>query len=71
MTNGAQIYANIKYEAPVDSTSTVKLSLKGHMMFIYGTVTQQAFPRHYTAADIKLINDIWDYLGHPENKIIL
>ena len=71
MCDGAKLHSNIKYESTVESTTTLHLSLKGHMMFIYGIVTGEKLPNHYTAADIKLINEIWDYLRHPENKIIL
>jgi hypothetical protein len=60
----------VKFEGSADTVMTVEVNLKGQMMLIYGVVTKQSFPKHYTAADIKLINEIWDYLGHPENKII-
>ena len=69
--SGDGLNVPITFSETVTNRATIEFTLKGKMIFIYGMVTGERLPNHYTAADIKLINEIWDYLDHPENKIIL
>ncbi len=68
---GDKITANMKFEGSVAQEDTYVLSPLGSMMFIYVQVTKRTFPTVYTPNDIDLINQIWVYLGRPENKILL
>lgn len=68
---GDTISADIRFEASVSQSDTYVLNALGSMMFIYVQVTKKTFPTVYTPNDVDLINQIWVYLGRPENKIIL
>ena len=68
---GDTVSANIRFTASTSKQDEYVLNPLGSMMFIYTQVTSRTFPKIYTPDDINLINQIWDYLGHPENKIIL
>jgi len=68
---GKMLFANINFEASKTVTTEYKLNSLGSMMLLYGQITKKGLPKVYTPDDISLINQIWDYLGHPENKIFL
>ena len=68
---GKMLFANINFESSKTDTAVYTLNSLGSMMLLYGQVTSKPLPKVYTPDDINLINQIWDYLGHPENKIFL
>jgi hypothetical protein len=65
------VVARLQYDGSASLTEELTLNLQGSMMFIYGTVMKKPLPKIYTPHDISLINQIWDYLKHPEYKIIM
>ena len=61
----------LEFNAPALQTDTVVLSLGGTVSYLYVRFFKEPFPLLPTNSQREKINAIWDYIGHPENKLAL
>ena len=61
--------ADIAFEAQVQATQEINLSLQGTVMFLYARVFGEPYPSKPTSDQRARINSIWTGIGRPENMI--
>jgi len=61
----------LEFNAPALQTDTVILTLGGTVAYLYVRFFKEPYPMLPTNLQREKINAIWDYIGHPENKLDL
>lgn len=61
----------LQFNTPALQTDTVILSLQGTVSYLYVRFFKEPFPLLPTNLQREKINAIWDFIGHPENKLAL
>jgi hypothetical protein len=61
----------LEFNTPALQTDTVVLSLGGTVAYLYVRFFKEPYPMLPTNLQREKINAIWDYIGHPENKLDL
>ena len=61
----------LDFNTPALQTDTVILTLQGTVAYLYVRFFKEPFPLLPTNLQREKINAIWDYIGHPENKLAL
>lgn len=59
----------LEFNTPAVQTDTIILSLQGTVAYLYVRFFKEQYPLLPTNLQREKINAIWDYIGHPENKL--
>jgi len=61
----------LEFDTPALQTDTIVLTLGGTVAYLYVRFFKEPYPALPTILQSEKINAIWDYIGHPENKLVI
>jgi len=68
---GKEMFGDYVYTAQASSSEKASLTVEGTVVYIYIRIFKEPWPTIPTYQQAERINDIWDAVGYPQNKIVL
>ena len=68
---GKEMFGDYVYDAKASSKEKASLTVEGSVVYIYIKIFKEPWPLIPTYEQAERINNIWDAVGYPQNKIVL
>jgi len=66
---GEELRVALVFETEVVGTEVIKVTLDGYILVLYVQVFKEHYPKNPSTTQKEKLNVLWDFLGHPENKV--